>query len=200
MNIKCTVKDLAVAADVSPVSVRHHLSNLQAEGMVRVEEKRHGVGRPKHLFSLTDKALELFPTRYYRLANRILEEMKDSLPEPVVKDMFSRIAGSMAETLEARLEGMPLDLRLEILQVLLREEGFEIAIEKKNDEIIIQELCCPYYKVGQEHPEICVIDQTLLSRSLNVPVEQVTSVLNGDDHCNFCIKLTKTRQEPQPND
>lgn len=200
INLKCTVKDLAQSADVSPVSVRHHLNNLQAEGMVRVEEKRHGVGRPKHLFSLTDKALELFPTRYYRLANRILEEMKESLPASVVKDMFAKIAVTMTETLEEQLDGLPLNLRLETLQELLQEEGFEIAIEKKDNEIIIHELCCPYFKVGQAHPEICVIDRELLSRSLDVPVEQVTSVLDGDAHCNFCIKLENTQQEPQSHD
>ncbi len=200
INLKCTVKDLAQAADVTPVSVRHHLSNLQADGMVRVEEKRHGVGRPKHLFSLTDKALELFPTRYYKLANRILEEMKESLPPSVVSDIFAKIASSMTESLEEKLNGLPLDLRLETLQELLQEEGFEIVIEKKGDQIIIHELCCPYYRVGLFHPEICVIDQELLSRSLDVPVEQVSSVLDGDPHCIFCIQLENDEQELQSLD
>jgi len=31
---RCTVTDLAEASGVSPVSVRHHLANLQAEGLV----------------------------------------------------------------------------------------------------------------------------------------------------------------------
>jgi len=72
---KCAVKELADAARISPVSVRHHLSNLQAEGLVEIEEIRHGVGRPRQVFSLTDRAMDLFPSRYFSLTHRLLGEI-----------------------------------------------------------------------------------------------------------------------------
>ena len=112
---KCTVQELADAAGVSPVSVRHHLANLQAEGLVAAEEVRHGVGRPRLLFSLTEQALELFPSRYFRLTQRLLDEMKDSLPEPMVRQLFSSVAQTMAEDYAGELAGLPLERRLERL-------------------------------------------------------------------------------------
>ena len=41
---QANIAELAEALGVSAVSVRHHLSALQAEGLLRSEEVRRGVG------------------------------------------------------------------------------------------------------------------------------------------------------------
>ncbi len=46
---QCTVNELAEAVDINPISVRHHLNKLEAEGLVTSFEERHGVGRPRRL-------------------------------------------------------------------------------------------------------------------------------------------------------
>ena len=46
---EATVDDLAKAADVSPVTVRHHLNSLQAEGLLRTHSVRRKVGRPYYV-------------------------------------------------------------------------------------------------------------------------------------------------------
>lgn len=185
---KCTIKQLAEEAGISPVSVRHHISNLQTEGLVTVEESRKGVGRPVHLFSLTEKGTELFPGRYLRLTNRLLEEIKDSLPEETVKELFSSIASSMAGNHVDELNQLPFDERLKGLIRLLSEEGFEAEIEVKDDCVLIRELSCPYFRVGISHPEICTIDQTFIANALSVPVERVECLLDGDSLCTFSIQ------------
>ena len=48
-----TINDLAEAVGINPISVRHHLTSLQVEGLVTSEEERHGVGRPRLLYALT---------------------------------------------------------------------------------------------------------------------------------------------------
>lgn len=192
---KCTVKELADAAEVSPVSVRHHLSNLQAEDLVQVEEVRHGVGRPHHTFTLTEKALELFPTRYYRLANRLIEELKGSLPEDKVDELFGRVAVSMADQFAKELKSLPLEERLKRLVALLAEEGFDAELEKSGDSLMIHELSCPFLHVGQEHPEVCILDQSLIARALSLPVERVTWLLQGDLHCTYAVELPSAKAE-----
>lgn len=197
---KCTVKDLAQAAHVSPVSVRHHLTNLQTEGLVAVEEVRHGVGRPHHLFSLTDKAVELFPARYYRLANRLLGEIKDTLPEGSVDVLFDHMAEDMAGAFRQQLEGLPLESRLERLAELLRQEGFEIEIEHRQGEILVNEMTCPYLHVGREHPEVCLIDRKLIASALDLPVERVAWLLQGDRHCTYAVRLDARPMEIETHD
>jgi DeoR family suf operon transcriptional repressor len=53
-----TVSELSAAVKITPIAVRHHLSSLQAEGMVEVREERHGVGRPRQIYKLTPVAME----------------------------------------------------------------------------------------------------------------------------------------------
>lgn len=191
----CTVKDLADAADVSPVSVRHHLANLQAENLVQVDEVRHGVGRPHHIFSLTDNARELFPTRYFKLANRLLLEIRESMPEGRVEELFAGVAHNMAVEFANELHELPLAERLDRLVQLLREEGFDTQIEASGDKVLIHELSCPYLRVGENHPEVCLLDQSLIARSLGLPAERVTWMLEGDLHCTYAVELEDASPE-----
>ncbi|HEX2994159.1 MAG TPA: winged helix-turn-helix transcriptional regulator, partial [Anaerolineales bacterium] len=50
---KITINELAEAVGINPISVRHHLTNLQMEGLIAAEEERHGVGRPRLVYALT---------------------------------------------------------------------------------------------------------------------------------------------------
>ncbi len=59
LNQKRTVNELAEAVDINPISVRHHVTKLEAEGLIVSEEERHGVGRPRLVFSLTPKGMDL---------------------------------------------------------------------------------------------------------------------------------------------
>jgi predicted ArsR family transcriptional regulator len=186
---KCTVNELALAAEISPVSVRHHLANLQADGLVSVKEMKHGVGRPHHVFSLTEKAIELSPGRYFRLTNRLLDEIKDSLPDAMVAELFSKVATSMSEQYSLELQGLSLDQKLKRLIQLLSEEGFEAHVEQQGDMLLIHELSCPYFHIGREHPEVCLVDHRFIAKALGLPVERVTHVLDGAPHCIYAINL-----------
>lgn len=192
---KSTVKGLAEAAGISPASVRHHLTNLQAEALVETEEERHGVGRPRLLFRLTEQALELFPSRYYRLTNRLLGEIKDSLPEGTVRDLLSGVADAMAEDCAEQLAGLPLEERLRRLVDLLSLEGFAAELEDQGDRLLIHELSCPYFQLGREHPEVCLIGQAFIARALSLPVERVTCLLDGQAHCTFAVGRERSAQE-----
>lgn len=186
---KCSVKQLAEAVGISPVSVRHHLSNLQAEGLVATEEVRHGVGRPRLLFALTERGLELFPSRYYRLTRRLLGEIKDTLSREALTHLFSGVARAMADDYADRLTGLPLSEKIQRLAELLSEEGFTAEIQTDGTRLLIHELSCPYFLMGKDHPEVCLVDQAFIARALSLPVERVTCLLDGQAHCTFAVSL-----------
>jgi len=94
-NHRCTINELAEAVNINPISVRHHISRLQAEGLVGSEEERHGVGRPRQVYFLTEAGLEHFPTRYMRLTIRLLEQMKEHLPSSMVANLFAQMAADL---------------------------------------------------------------------------------------------------------
>lgn len=192
---RCTVNELAEATGVSPVSVRHHLANLQAEGLIQAEEVRHGVGRPRHVFSLSEAGLDLFPSRYFQLTRRLLSEITERIPETEIGDLFAGVASSMAENYAAELQDLPLQLRLEKLVQLLGDEGFDADLRREGDQVLIRELSCPYYRIGQHHPEVCLVDQSFIATALSLPVERVACLLDGDTHCTFAVSVLPQVEE-----
>jgi len=191
----CTINQLAEAAGVSPVSVRHHLANLQAESLIQAEEARHGVGRPRLVFSLSDTGMDQFPGRYYRLTMRLLDELKERMPEAELGQLFAGVAQAMAETYASQLEGLPLALRLERLRTLLNEEGFDADIGVEGERVVIRELSCPYFRIGRQHREVCMIDQSFIATALSLPVEKITCLLDGDVNCTFSIPMSAAPEE-----
>jgi predicted ArsR family transcriptional regulator len=187
---RCTINELAEAVGINPISVRHHVTKLEASGLITSDEERHGVGRPRRLYFLTEKGMEQFPTRYLKLTIRLLAQLKETLPQPMVNELFSQVANELIEdySSELELENLPLEERLDIVKKLLQDEGFTMEWERKEDGYLIRETSCPYYHVGQSHPEICAVDQTLISNVLSVPVEKVKCILNGDSFCTYFVQ------------
>ncbi|MEZ4516828.1 MAG: DeoR family transcriptional regulator [Chloroflexota bacterium] len=62
LSPQIAVEALAEAADVSPVTVRHHLNALQADGLIEAESVRRKVGRPYYVYSISERGQELFPS------------------------------------------------------------------------------------------------------------------------------------------
>jgi len=188
-NGKASVNELAEGAGISPISVRHHLASLAADQLIKAEDDRQGIGRPRKLYSLTELALEQTPGRYLRLTHRILDRMKNSLTPVELKSLFKDIADSMADEIQPRIAGLPTDRKLKILADYLTEEGFAVELEHRAGEIILHELACPYFRISREHPEVCSISRTLISRTLGVPARREHWLMDGDAHCSFKLSL-----------
>jgi predicted ArsR family transcriptional regulator len=118
---------------------------------------------------------------------RLLEQLKDTMPEPMVNQLFSQMAEDVAAEYESRVRGLNIEERLDLVTDLLRSEGFTVEWERSGDNYLIREISCPYYHIGQSHPEVCSVDQTLISTMLSVPAEKVKCVLNGDTHCTYSV-------------
>jgi predicted ArsR family transcriptional regulator len=186
-NPTATITELAEAVDINTISVRHHLTNLQAEGLIQASEERHGVGRPRLVYSLTDTGLEKFPTRYMTLTNRLLEQLKSTLNQTEINELFVRMAKSLAAEHLERIKKLPIEQKLDAIRKSLGDEGFMIEWQKIGEDYQIIEKACPFYHVGQSHPEVCIMDQTLISTMLSIPTDKVQCVLTGDVHCTYLI-------------
>jgi len=184
---KITINDIAEAVGINPISVRHHLTNLQMEGLILADEERHGVGRPRLVYSLTEDGMEKFPTKYLRLTTRLLAQMKESMPGPAVANMFNQIAEDMAGEYSEQMKGLSMEERLDFVQEMLAQEGFTVEWEKKGGDYQIHEISCPYYQIGIAHPEVCTVDQTLISKMLALPASKVQCILDGAAHCTYVV-------------
>lgn len=188
-----TINELAEAVDINAISVRHHLSSLQAEGLVTAKEERHGVGRPRLVYYLTENGMEQFPKRYLSLTSRLIKQLKESLPESTVEDIFKQMAVHMSENSSYKPDGS-IEKKLDLLIKYLSQEGYSVEYEKQGNQYEIYVNSCPYLHLSQDHPEVCSIDETLISAFLSKPVNRISCVNDGDSQCAFCVSEFATEK------
>ena len=181
------VEELAVAAGISPVTVRHHLNGLQADGLVEVRSIRRKIGRPYYVYTLSEKGNELFPKKYYSLTNRLLDEMKEQLPATMISKLFSGVVNKIVEEHRSDFESLPFERKLDYLIRLFSQEGFLAEWEKTDNGYSLNEYSCPYLAMGQTHAEVCGLDRELMISVLELPVKQKSCMLNGDTYCQFVV-------------
>ncbi|MBE2222435.1 MAG: DeoR family transcriptional regulator [Anaerolineae bacterium] len=183
------VEELAEAADVSPVTVRHHLNSLQADGLIEVSSIRRKVGRPFYVYSLSEGGHELFPKKYVHLTNMLLDELKLHLPEEQVNELFGNAVQRIVEEHRSQFDKLPFEARLTYLMDMLADEGFLAKWEKTDvgEEYKIIQYSCPYLSVGAKHDEVCTLDKELIISVMQKPISQQSCMLEGDECCQFTI-------------
>jgi predicted ArsR family transcriptional regulator len=186
-NPGSTINDLAESVGINGISVRHHLNSLEANDLVTSSEERHGVGRPRLVYSLTDKGIEEFPTNYIRLAKTLINVLKENYSEDDVQMIFQNVGKSIAADYKKQFEGKSIDSQLKLLIKIMSNEGYVIDWRKIHGNYEINILNCPYLHVGTECPEICALDKALISQALSHPVEINTCITNGNSQCTFQI-------------
>jgi predicted ArsR family transcriptional regulator len=189
---QATVDALAVSLALTPITVRHHLSILLGEGYLTAQQVRRKVGRPHYVYSLTDKASDLFPQGYHLLADRLLDELKTMVGQDGTQVLLTRLADRLAAAIGPQVSGGTLEERLDQAARLLIAEGFLAKWEKTADGYIFYELNCPYRRVIQRHPEVCAIDQRFLSSVLRISVEKIDCIVGGGERCSY-----RVHSEPQ---
>lgn len=184
---RCTVNEISDALGMNPISLRHHISILEEKGEISSKEEIHGVGRPRRVYFLTNTGMEQFPHRYLTLSIRLLEQLKGTLPKTTVKKLFKEIAAEMVNDHTAQIDLSQLDLseRITLISRLLQNEGFTIEVATNDRGFEIKETSCPYKHVGAEHPEICLVDETIIEKVLAVDIQKTHCVLNGDPYCAY---------------
>lgn len=182
-----TVDALAEAADVSPVTVRHHLNALLADGSIEAQTVRRSVGRPHMTYSLSDAGEELFPKNYFRLSTLLLEEIRERFSPDVVRSIFNGVANRIANDNSERFKGLSFEGRLDFLVTLLEEEGFMARWEKNGDDYQLTEFGCPWLSIGETHSEVCSFDKELIHSVLQTRFQQHSCMLKGDSCCTFNI-------------
>ncbi|MGH2537195.1 MAG: helix-turn-helix transcriptional regulator [Candidatus Promineifilaceae bacterium] len=187
---EATVEELAQAAEVSPVTVRHHLNSLQADGLLETRSVRRKVGRPYFVYSLSDKGQELFPQRYLHLSSRLLDELKDRYPPEVVADLLTSVGDRVIDERRGHFEQLDFEQRLNFLVKLLSDEGFRASWEATAEGgYRLTEYSCPYFSIGQRHSEVCLFDRQLIQIVLDTAVERESCVLFGDSCCQFAVTV-----------
>jgi predicted ArsR family transcriptional regulator len=188
-----TPERLATSLGLSRTGVLQQLHALEAAGLVRRQAIKHGVGRPRHEYDVTDAAQDLFPTNYDGLASGLLAAIRSLGGETLVEGVFEerrritreRVRQRMAERLAP---DAPLSERARELAVIQDEQGYIAeAIVSPDGVIRLVERNCAIHRVSSEHAAACQAELDLFREVLGTTVERETHIAAGDRCCTYRI-------------
>ena len=183
-------EELAEALAITPSAVRQHLSALVAEGLLGVREQRGAAGRPKHFYSVTSAAEDLFPKTYGDLTCELLDYLAADEPG-MVDRLFDRRRQRRVEEAEARLAGRSFPERVEELARILDEDGYLAAVERDSDDgtWYIVEHNCAILEVAFRYGQACSSEIGFLREVMpDAEIDRITHMASGEHHCAYRIR------------
>ncbi len=184
---------LAGAIGASRTGVLQQLRALEATGFVSRQTVRHGVGRPRHLYDITDEAQELFPANYGALAAGLLTAIDAVGGEALVEQVFiarrrqigDRVRRELHDRVGARAS---LAERVRELAVLQDEQGYLAnAVIGSDGTIRLREHNCAILDVARGTRAACDAELDLFREVLGADVVRETHIASGDRCCSYRI-------------
>jgi predicted ArsR family transcriptional regulator len=203
-----TPDSLARELGVSRTAVLQQLRALETAALAARSAERHGVGRPRHLYDLTDAAQALFPTNYAGLARGLLEALRAVGDNALVEAVFAARRARQVEAIRRRfaargLDGASLVERVCELAVIQDEQGYlcecragEAAaggpwsgpiLVEADGAIRLREHNCAIFEVAREIPAACRSELELFQEVLGADVRRESHILAGDRTCTYRI-------------
>jgi predicted ArsR family transcriptional regulator len=154
---------------------------------------RHGVGRPRHVYDVTDAAQDLFPTNYDGLASGLLAAIKSIGGDALIDDVFEERRRLTRDRFRQRIAdavpaGAPLIDRARELAVIQDEQGYLAEAVIGADGVIrLVERNCAIRRVSAEHAAACQAELELFRELLDTDVQRETHIAAGDRCCTYRI-------------
>lgn len=190
---RATPDNLAISIGASRTGVLQQLRALEATNLVTRHTLRHGVGRPRHLYELTDEAQELFPSNYDGLATGLLAAIGAVGGQDLIEQVFQARRRQIGERVRRELDervgpDAPLTERVRALAVIQDEQGYLAdAVLDPDGTIRLREHNCAILDVARGERSACAAELELFRDVLGVEVVRETHIASGDRCCSYRI-------------
>lgn len=189
-----TAKELGGRLGVSLNAVRHHLKELEAEGLVEYEREHRGVGAPVFAYRLSASGEALFPRRYEATLTALLDQMVERDGRAAAVALLETYFAGLARRLEGELAGSTPVERLHAIGRVLSEEGYMAEVRADGGAGILTEHNCAIPAVAERFPEICAAEARFLAEVLGAEVDRREHLLSGCSACEYHVRF-KSSQE-----
>ena len=189
-----TVSALSEKLGITPMGVRQHLRQLEAQGLVQVTQKRGKVGRPGHVYSLTEAGDESFIRNYHELVEFLLDTLTAMEGSDKVDSLFRQRAKQFIEQHKPDFVNRSLEERLALLAKLQDEAGYLTVLDQQNDRFVLTEHNCTIARVASRYTEVCKYELDSFQELLgdDTEVQRVQCISSGDNFCQYVVRSGKT--------
>ena len=185
-----TTGDLAARTGITRQAAREHLARLGAAELVGHTKAVGGIGRPGHVWSLTEKGHGRFPDTHAQMTVELIHGIRAEFGEAGLTRMLTRREHAMAEKYEKALQGAKaLKERVTRLARLRSAEGYMAEVSRRGDgTYVLIENHCPICAAATACQGFCRSELALFARLLApAAVRRAEHLLAGARRCCYLV-------------
>ncbi|MDG5788899.1 ArsR family transcriptional regulator [Evansella sp. AB-P1] len=189
-----TVSVIALELNITEMAVRRHLNTLERDGIVETTLLRQAMGRPTHVYQLSNLGEEMFPRDYGTLLLELLKDLEEMDGHEKIKHLFEKRKERLKKKYEKRLiQNGSMEQKVQNLAQLQDEFGYMAEVSSGEDgSIILKEYNCPIAEVAKQFPIICESELILFKELLKTEnIECKMCIATEDPHCYYQISESK---------
>jgi predicted ArsR family transcriptional regulator len=161
--------------------VRVHLEGLRRAGLVDYRVERRGVGKPRHVYSITSSAENLLSVGYVPTLDALLDAIQGRLKSGFTP-FLRQVGKALAErhVLRSR-RGIPAAVRA------LESLGASVSVKRHSDGRMLTTQCCPLAAITRDRSEVCDMVASLLTSASGLSVRD-ECVRGEHPRCHFVVE------------
>ena len=194
-----TAKQLAEKLGVSPNAIRHHLKELEAEGLVAYGREHRGVGAPTFAYRLSGAGEALFPRRYEETLTELLQRVTEKAGRSAAVELLEDHYATLTRRLQSELDGVAGSDRVAAIARLMSEAGYMAEWQEEEGAFRLSEHSCAIRAVAERYPEVCAAEAQFLQAVLGGTVDRRTHIVSGCNACEYAITFPSSPEPREPS-
>jgi predicted ArsR family transcriptional regulator len=184
---ECTVNELADELHLTDNAVRAHLASLERDRLVMQSGFRPGIRKPHTTYALGPEAEQLFPKAYGRLVSLLMSIFSRQVKPRNFRSGMRTAGRKVAQEHLRELRGKTRRQRIDAALGILKDLGGAASFREEDGKHFIYGNGCPIAAATANHPEACLLAESLLTEIIGSPVKE--RCLRGPvPSCRFEIK------------
>lgn len=197
---RLTAKQLATRLRVSLNAVRHHLKELESEGLIEYERQHHGVGAPAFAYRLSPAGEGLFPRRYESTLTDLLDQVVAREGRGGAVEILEARYAALTRRVQEQLASADPAARINAVARLLSDDGYMAEATISPAGGTLTEHNCAIQAVAERFPEICAAEAKFLAAVLGAEVQRQEHILSGCTACEYRVHFsTPPSSAPGPD-
>jgi predicted ArsR family transcriptional regulator len=182
-----TVNELAEKLRLTDNAVRAHLASLERDKLVSQSGRKPGIRKPYTTYGLGPEAEQLFPKAYGQLVSLLMSIFSRQVKPKNLRAGMRAAGRAVAREHRHELDGKTRQQRIGTALNILKELGGTATFREEHGKDFIHGNGCPIAAATANHPEACLLAESLLTEIIGVPVKE--HCLRGPaPSCRFEVK------------
>ena len=182
-----TVNDLADALRLTDNAVRAHLASLERDRLIAQSGMKPGLRKPHVTYTLGPEAEHLFPKAYGRLVSLLMSIFSRQIKPRNLRAGMRTAGRSVAHEHLRELQGKTRGQRIDAALGILKELGGTASFREEDGKHFIYGNGCPIAAATANHPEACLLAESLLTEIIGSPVKECC-IRGSTPSCRFEVK------------